>query len=149
MDAYAQSGNMKLRIQKLREDAHIPTYAHVDDAGMDIRTPERVVVPAGERVIIPTGLAFELPPQTVGLVWDKSGLAARYGITTLSGVLDAGYRGELKIVALNTSRDDYTFESGDKVTQLLIQPIVHPEIEETDALGESDRGTGGFGSTGR
>lgn len=140
---------MKLRIKKLRVDAKVPTYAHLDDAGMDICTPERVTVPAGERVVISTGLAFELPSQTVGLVWDKSGLAAKHGITMLSGVLDAGYRGELKIVALNTSREDYTFEPGDKVTQLLVQPIIRPEIEETDSLSESDRGTGAFGSSGK
>ncbi len=140
---------MLLRVKKLDPRARVPEYAHTGDAGMDISTLERVVVLAGARAIISTGLAFELPQGTVGLLWDKSGLAAKHGITILSGVLDEGYRGEVKVVVLNTSDAEYTFEAGDKVTQLLIQPIIRAQVEEVSELSDTARGEGRFGSTGK
>lgn len=140
---------MKIKIKKLDEMAKVPSYSFPGDAGLDLCALESVVVPAGERAEIRTGLAFEIPDGYVGLVWDKSGLAFKQGLTTMSGVLDAGYRGELKLLIFNTTRQDYQFESGDKVCQLLIQPVVRAEIEEVEELSESTRGVGAFGSTGR
>lgn len=140
---------MILKIKKLNSLAKIPHYAHSTDAGLDLCTVEKKVVPAGGRAVIPTGLAFEIPEGFVGLVWDKSGLAFKQGLTSLSGVLDAGYRGELFLCLLNTTTEDYVFNVGDKVAQLLIQPVVQVEIEEVTTLTDSSRGEGGFGSTGK
>ncbi|MEX0918832.1 MAG: dUTP diphosphatase [Candidatus Paceibacterota bacterium] len=140
---------MQIKIKKLHPEAKVPAYAHPGDAGLDLCTTEDIVVPAGGRANIPTGLALAIPDGYVGLVWDKSGLAFKSGLTSLSGVLDAGYRGELRLVLLNTTDTDYHFVAGDKVAQLLIQPIVRAEIEEVSDLPASRRGIGGFGSTGR
>ena len=140
---------MIIKIKKLNSLAKIPHYAHPTDAGLDLCTVEKKVVPAGGRATIPTGLAFEIPEGFVGLVWDKSGLAWKQGLTSLSGVLDAGYRGELFLCLLNTTTEDYVFNVGDKVAQLLIQPVVQVEIKEATTLTDSSRGEGGFGSTGK
>ncbi len=139
---------MKLKIKKLKENAVIPDYAHEGDAGLDIYSVEEIIIPAGEREIISTGLGFEIEGGFVGLVWDKSGLAANSGIKTMAGVLDSGYRGELKIVLLNTGKEDYKIEKRQKIAQLLIQPIVRAEVEEVDELSDSERGENRFGSTG-
>ncbi|OHA58962.1 MAG: deoxyuridine 5'-triphosphate nucleotidohydrolase [Candidatus Vogelbacteria bacterium RIFOXYD1_FULL_44_32] len=141
--------SFKLKIKKLNPEAKLPSYAHTGDAGLDLFAVEKVVVPAGERATISTGLAFEIPEGYVGLVWDKSGLAFKRGLTSVSGVLDSGYRGELFLCILNTSREDYIFAKGDKVAQLLIQPILHTDIEQVEELSDSSRGEGRFGSTGK
>ena len=140
---------MIIKIKKLHDLAKIPAFAHDGDAGLDLCTVEKVIVPAGGRATIPTGLAFEIPEGFVGLVWDKSGLAFKKGLTSLSGVLDSGYRGQLFLCILNTSKEDYVFEIGDKVAQLLIQPVERPQIDEVEELSDSIRADGGFGSTGR
>lgn len=140
---------MKIKIKKLVPEAKLPHYAHPGDAGLDLCALTDVTVPSGGRAEVRTGLAFEIPDGFVGLVWDKSGLAFKQGLTTMSGVLDAGYRGELKLLIFNTTDQDYHFAAGDKVCQLLVQPIVRVEIEEAEELLESTRGEGGFGSTGR
>jgi dUTP pyrophosphatase len=139
---------MKLKIKKLNNDAVMPTYAHSFDAGMDLRTVEEVIVKAGEDAKIKTGLAMEIPEGYVGLVWDKSGIGSK-GLKTLGGVIDAHYRGEIMILMRNLNNEDYTFQKGDKVAQLLIQKIEHPEIEEANELSETVRGEGRFGSTGK
>ena len=126
----------------------MPTYAHSFDAGMDLRTVEEVIVKAGEDAKIKTGLAMEIPEGYVGLVWDKSGIGSK-GLKTLGGVIDAHYRGEIMILMRNLNNEDYTFQKGDKVAQLLIQKIEHPEIEEANELSETVRGEGRFGSTGK
>lgn len=140
---------MKLNIKKLHPDAKIPSYAHEGDAGMDIYAVEHSIINAGNRALIKTGLSFELPLGYVALVWDKSGVSNNHGVKTLGGVIDAGYRGEIKIGLLNTSNEDFEIEKGDKVAQILIQKIEHPEIEEVEDLSETSRGEGGWGSTGR
>jgi dUTP pyrophosphatase len=140
---------MKIRIKKLLDTARVPEYAHPGDAGMDLFAAEAMTLAPGERVGIRSGLAFELPEGYVGLIWDKSGLSFKHGLHTYSGVLDAGYRGELVIGMRNLSEEPYTFEVGDKVAQMLIQPVARPTIEEADTLTESVRGTGGFGSAGK
>jgi len=140
---------MELKIAKLHPDAKIPSFAHPGDAGMDLFTLQTVVVQPNERVQIGTGIAMEIPEKCVGLIWDKSGLSHTHGIKTLGGVVDAGYRGEIKIGIVNLSDTPYTFEAGHKVAQMLIQKVKHPDIMVVDSLAESVRGDNAFGSTGK
>ncbi len=139
---------MQLHIKKLHLDAKMPTYAHTTDAGMDLYVAEDVIVPPGERVLVPTGIAVAIPPGYVGLFWDKSGLANKSGLKIMGGVIDADYRGELLVGILNTSDESYQFQKGDKVTQMLVQKVEHPELVEVDELDDTLRGEGAFGSTG-
>lgn len=139
---------MELHVQKLHENAKIPSFAHDADAGMDIYCLENVSIEAGQRVQIRTGIALGVPLGYVGLVWDKSGLAQKAGLTILGGVVDSGYTGEILILMHNTGDTDHFFSAGDKITQILIQKVEHPQIVEVPALQESVRGDKGFGSTG-
>ncbi len=126
-----------------------PTYGRPNDAGLDIFACGDHTLKPGRRYAIPTGFAIEIPKGFAGLVWDKGGPAFKYGIHCLAGVLDAGYRGELKIVLLNTSDKEYQIKLGDKLAQLLIQSVESVKIEEVDILSDTERGEGRFGSTGR
>lgn len=140
---------MKLKIKKLHVDAVMPKFATQDDAGMDLFAIEDVTVEPMERKQIGTGIAMEIPEGHVGLVWDKSGLSHKFGIKTLGGVIDSGYRGEIKVGIINLGTEKYTFEKGHKVAQMIIQKKETPEIEEVTELSDSERGTGAFGSTGK
>lgn len=140
---------MQIKFQKLSEEAQLPTYANPGDAGMDLRTLESKTLKAGERYIFPTGLAVAIPKNYVGLVWDRSGLAAKEGLTCLAGVIDSGYRGEIGVVMLNTSKKSVKIEKGERVAQLLIQPIVVAQIKEVKTLSNTQRGKGGFGASGK
>ncbi len=140
---------MELKVKKLHPDAVLPSYAHTGDAGMDIYALERTIIPSGERVAVRSGLAFEIPEGYAGLCWDKSGLAVKHGLTTLAGVIDAGYRGELLVALTNLGETKYVFDAGDKIAQMLIQKVERPNIVEADELNETPRGEGGFGSTGK
>lgn len=140
---------MELKVRKLYEDAKIPSYANPGDAGMDLYSHEDVLIPRGERKTIGTGFSAEFPEGHVALFWDKSGLASKNGLTVLAGVIDSSYRGEYKVVLLNTSNEDYYVHKGDKIAQMLIQPVVHCKIEEVVELSETQRSSGGFGSSGR
>ena len=137
-----------IQIKKLNSTAVLPSYAHVHDAGMDLYASESMLIKAGDRVLVPTGIAMAIPAGYVGLIWDKSGMAAKFGLKTMAGVIDAGYRGEVKIVIHNLSSADYTIEKGMKVAQMLIQPVVQMPLTEVDTLDDTSRGVGGFGSTG-
>lgn len=139
---------MIVQMQQLHEDAVLPSYAHPGDAGMDLVSVEHARIAPGERMTVSIGIAIALPAGHVGLVWDKSGRAAKEGLTTLAGVIDEGYRGELKVVLYNTSSEERIVEAGQKVAQLVIQPVVQPAIEIVESLDDTDRGEGGFGSTG-
>lgn len=139
---------MIVRIKKLNPEAIVPAYAHEGDAGMDVFSVSEVVLAPGERAIIPTGIAMAVPQGYVALVWDKSGRAVKEGLTTMAGVIDAGYRGEVGIVMLNTSSESVIIPKHEKVAQILIQPVVSPQLEEVDDLDDTSRGEGGFGSTG-
>ncbi len=139
---------VNIKIKKLREDAVLPSYAHEGDAGMDLFSCEDYILKAGERRLFKTGLSIELPRGYVSLIWDKSGLAFKHGITVLGGVIEYTYRGEYRVILLNTSEKDFNIKKGDKIAQLLIQPICNAEIEETGVLSETERGEGGFGSSG-
>ncbi len=139
---------MKLKIKKLKDIAKIPNFAHKTDAGMDLYTTEKIELKPGEKIAIPTGIAMEIPQGHVGLIWDKSGLSIKKGLKVLGGVIDSGYRGEILVGMINLSNETYTFEVGDKITQILIQRIEQFEIEEVEELSKADRGVKGFGSTG-
>lgn len=115
---------------------------------MDLYTAEDTLVPQGERAVVPTGVALELPEGYVALVWDKSGISLKTGITTIGGVMDAGYRGEYLISVVNLGTADYTFKRGDKVAQILVQAVVRPTCVEVTELSDTTRGANGFGSTG-
>lgn len=139
---------MPLLIKKLHPDAVIPKYALHGDAGMDLFSVHEYTIQPHERTLISTGIAMALPPKHVGLIWDKSGPPVKVGLHTMGGVLDETYRGEIKIVVINHGNEAIRIEKGQKVAQLLIQPIAQPEIKEVAELDATVRGTGGFGSTG-
>ena len=128
-----------------------PGYAHPGDAGADLLSAESLVLKAGARALVSTGVSIALPDGYVAFVVPRSGLAAKHGITVLNspGTVDAGYRGEIKVTLLNTdATNDYAIEKGDKIAQLIVMPVVRARFVEVDALPESKRGQGGFGSTG-
>lgn len=139
---------MLLRVKKLSATAKLPSYANPGDAGLDIYADETVTLSPNEKKTIKTGIAFALPPNHVGLVWDKSGLASKFHLHTFAGVIDESYRGELQIVLGNFGTEPYTIEHGKKIAQLLVQPIAYVKVEETSDLPSTQRGSGGFGSTG-
>ncbi len=140
---------MEIKIKRLEETAKLPAYASEGDAGMDLFALEPVAVGVGERVQIRTGVAMEIPLGYVGLIWDKSGLSHRHGLKTLGGVVDAGYRGEIMVGVINLGKEPIEFDAGHKVAQMLIQKVELTKIVETDTLTDTERGEGGFGSTGK
>ena len=137
-----------LPIRRLEPAAILPTRAHADDAGLDLYALEDTVVPPGEGRLLRTGVAVAVPAGHVGLVCDRSSLARR-GLKTAGGVIDAGYRGELGVVVWNISPEPQPVKKGERCAQLLVIPIATPAPVETDDLGDTVRGLGGFGSTGR
>lgn len=139
---------VKLSVKKLNGDAIIPTRAHHDDAGVDLYICGAIAIPPHTTVPVPTGVAMEIPTGSVGLIWDKSSVGAK-GIKTLGGVIDASYRGEVKVVVHNMNDTEVTFEHGQKIAQILIQKVELLAIEEVAELSSTVRGEGGFGSTGR
>ena len=138
-----------IKIKKLHPDAIVPHFANKSDAGMDLFSTKKIILHPGERVQVPTGIAIELPEDYVSLIWDKSGLSAIHGLKVFAGVVDAGYRGEYIVVLFNSSSTDYVIEKGQKVAQFLVQKVEHPTIEMVDELSDSERGEGGFGSSGK
>ncbi len=139
---------MNIKVKKLHPDAIVPSFAHPGDAGMDLYSVEELVIKPGERRSVPTGIAIALPDGYVSLVWDKSGVSHKLGVKTLGGVLDCGYRGEYLIGLVNLGQEPFEIKKGQKIAQLLIQKVEHPDIEVVDELDETSRGAGGFGSTG-
>ena len=141
---------MILKLKKLRSDAKLPSYAHPGDAGMDIYSSEDVLIIAGKTKIISTGLSFEIPYGFEMQIRPKSGLSLNFGLTILNspGTLDAGYRGELKILVFNTSDKDYEVKKGQKIAQGIVSKIELVDIEEVSELSDTSRGKNGFGSTG-
>lgn len=139
---------MNIHVKKLHPDAVLPAFAHPGDAGMDLYSIEDMVLEPGERRSVPTGIAIALPDGYVSLVWDKSGVSHKFGVKTLGGVLDSGYRGEYLIGLINLGQENFEIKKGQKIAQLLIQKVERPDITVVDELDETSRGTGGFGSTG-
>jgi len=150
-DAVA-AGPETLAFRRLRPDALVPVRQHAGDAGLDLCTVEPIALAPGERGFAPTGLAVAIPHGWAGLVVPRSGLAARHGLTLVNapGTIDAGYRGELRVLLLNADREQvFTAEPGERIAQLLLVPVALPLPVEVDELDDTDRGLGGFGSTGR
>ena len=136
---------------KLRVDAVLPSRAHSGDAGFDLSACEEITIGVGERAAVGTGIAVEIPDGHAGLVVPRSGLALRHGISMVNspGVIDAGYRGEVRLLLLNTDNASaFTVEPGMRVAQLLVVPLADIELIETDEATATDRGVGGFGSSG-
>ena len=143
---------MILRYACVADGARPPEPAHGDDAGYDLHAAEEAVIPSGERADVGTGIAVEIPKRHAGLVLPRSGLAARHGIALVNapGLIDPGYRGELRVLLLNTDRRRaFEVSPGDRIAQLLVVRVEGPELVEAESLGETARGAGGFGSTGR
>ena len=136
---------MKVMLDK---DAYMPVRAHKDDAGLDLRSPDTFIVKAGKSLKIDSGVHVGIPAGYVGFLKAKSGLNVKYGITC-TGVIDAGYTGSIVVKLYNNGSDDVLFERGDKLTQLVILPIVCPDLVQVDSLEDTERGDAGFGSTGR
>ena len=145
---------MILKIKKLKCNAVIPKAATGGSAGMDLCAciDENIVIKPGERVLVPTGIAIALPDNSyVAYIYARSGLAIKSGITLSNcvGVVDSDYRGEVKVGLINHSDKEYTVSNGDRIAQMVIAPVIVPEIEEADELDETERNAGGFGSTGK
>lgn len=138
---------MKMNI-KLDTGAIMPTRAHDTDAGLDLYAVEGCVIPARSSAIFDTGVHIELPPDTVGMLKSKSGLNVKFSLTN-EGVIDEGYMGSIAVKLYNHSDEPYVVEAGDKISQLVILPIVKPKLVLVEVLEDTERGAGGFGSTGR
>ena len=142
---------MTVRVRRIDPDMPLPKRAHPDDAGADLCSAEDVDLSPGERRLVRTGIAIALPAGTVGLVHPRSGLATRQGLTVINtpGTIDAGYRGELKISLINLDPHETVHVTrGERIAQLLVQKVELVDFAEADDLGDTERGTGGHGSTG-
>jgi dUTP pyrophosphatase len=143
---------MRVKVQRLRPDAELPSYAHgpQEDAGMDLRAVDPVALQPGVPVAVPTGIAIELPPGYEAQIRPRSGLALKHAITLPNSpaTIDPGYRGEIRVIMLNLGRAPYQIERGDRIAQMVIATYVTADWEEEE-LGASERGAGGFGSSGR
>ncbi len=139
---------MKIKVKKIKDGAQLPKYHLVGDVGMDMYAMETVTLQPGDHYRFWHGFAMEFDNGYAAIVKDKSSIS-KEGLHTMGGVFDAGYRGEYNTHLVNLSDKAYTVETGDKVSQLIIYPVVIAELEEADTLSESERGEGGFGSTGK
>jgi dUTP pyrophosphatase len=141
---------IELPIQRLREEAVLPERAYPGDAGLDLAACDRHELAPGERAVVGTGLAVAVPDGFAGFVQPRSGLAARHGLSVVNapGLIDSGYRGEIRVVLLNTDRDEpFVVEPGMRIAQLVVLPVPELEVVETEDLAETERGVRGFGSS--
>lgn len=141
---------IEVAITRVREDARVPERAYAGDAGLDLATCKAVRLAPGERALVPTGLAVAIPEGYAGFVQPRSGLAARDGITVVNspGLIDAGYRGEIQVVLLNTDRErTFTAEAGERIAQLVVLAVPELTLREVEDLPPSERGVRGFGSS--
>jgi len=137
-----------IKIKKLSPEAISPKFMRDGDAAMDFYSNENLTIQPDERKIISTGIAMAIPKGYVGLIWDRSGMAAKYGIKSMGGVIDPNYRGEVKIILHNLSKEDFNVEKGMRIAQMVIQAVENREILEVEELDDTTRGEEGFGSTG-
>ncbi|MCH1959520.1 MULTISPECIES: dUTP diphosphatase [Romboutsia] len=139
-----------LKIKKLHDDAIIPNFAHKGDAGMDLYSIEEVVIPASESKLIKTGISIALPKNTEAQVRPRSGLALKHSVTVLNtpGTIDEGYRGEIGVILINHGKENFTVNKNMKIAQMVVKPIYDINILEVSDLDDTERGNGGFGSTG-
>ena len=143
---------MQIKVKKLVSGAHMPTYGTDFSAGADLYAlpGENVLIPKGETRFIRTGLSFEIPEGYAGFVYARSGLSCRQGVAPANkvGVIDADYRGEVRIALYNQSREDFSLQGGERIAQIVFAPVMHVKFEEAEHLSDTARGEGGFGSTG-
>ena len=139
-----------IEVQRLKQNAIIPTKANLTDAGFDLYvcTEKEIILNPKESKLIPTGIAMALPRNHAGLIWDRSSTGVK-GIHRFAGVVDSGYRGEIKVCLYNSNDRPYTINSGDRIAQILIQKVDNFYLREVVDLNETDRGSGGFGSSGK
>ena len=138
---------MELRVKRIHPEAKLPVYGHPGDAGLDLFSVVDRTLGPGEVFAVPTGIQVAIPQGFVGLVWDKSGISLK-GVHRLAGVVDAGYRGEVRVVLINLGPQPFAVKTGMKVAQMLIQPVASIAVVESETLDDTSRGEGGFGSTG-
>ena len=138
-----------LKVKKLSSDAIIPTQSNSSDAGWDLYALEHRYVPSNRRALIKTGISLEIPDGFVGLIWPRSGLAVKKGIDVFAGVVDAGYRGDVGVCLYNSSQTEFQVQAGDRIAQIIFQPVSQFRLSESNNLQDSSRGGEGFGSTGR
>jgi dUTP pyrophosphatase len=140
-----------LDVQRLDPALPLPSYAHPGDAGLDLHASDATLLQPGERALVPCGIALAIPAGHVGLVHPRSGLALDHGLTVLNapGTIDAGYRGEVKVLLVNLGQEPVEVRHGERIAQLLVMPLVTVDVREVDHLDATHRGGGGFGSTGR
>ena len=141
---------MTLRFKKIHPDAVLPSYAHEGDAGMDVRSVEDAEIAPGSRALVHTGLVMILPRGYEAQVRPRSGLALKHGVTVLNtpGTIDEGYRGEVGVILANFGDAPFVVKKGDRIAQIVVAPVTRAEIVETDEVDGTERGGGGFGSTG-
>ncbi len=140
---------VELRFHRTDKEVELPRYIRENDAAFDLRSAEDVVLKPGEKKIIKTGLRMAIPSEHVGLIWDRSGLAAKHSLHCLAGVIDCTYRGEVGVVMKNLGSEAFSVEKNMRIAQMLIQPVITPKITEVDDLDEDTvRGANGFGSSG-
>lgn len=139
---------MKILVKKLSPEAKLPSFGRAGDAGLDLYSIIDATLAPGEKISCPTGIAIKIPEGYVGLVWDKSGLAHKSGLTNIGGVYDSNYTGEYIIGLVNIGKESYEIKKGQKIAQLLIQEIATPEIEEVEIMPQTNRGEQRFGSSG-
>jgi dUTP pyrophosphatase len=142
---------MQLKVKKVSSSAVLPAHARPGDAGLDLCAAVDMVIEPGEVKVVPTGLVIELPPETEAQVRPRSGLAVKHAVTVLNtpGTIDEGYRGEVGVILINHGRQPFSITTGMRVAQLVVQRRLVIEVVEVDAVSETERGAGGYGSTGR
>lgn len=142
--------SIRVNVVPLRDDVELPKYAHAGDAGLDIRCAERVLLGVHERKVVPTGIAVEIPEGYAGFLLPRSGLAVRHGLSIVNspGLIDSGYRGEIKGILINEGEYPISFEAGERIMQLVIMPVPNVRLFALDSLTETERGADGFGSSG-
>lgn len=143
---------MNLHVTRLRDDVALPAYAHEGDAGLDLAAADDVTLKPGERAAVPTGLAVAIPQGHAGFVHARSGRALREGLALVNapGLIDSGYRGEIKVIVVNLDATEPIYiRAGDKIAQMVVQPVAGVNVTEVAELPPTERGAGGFGSTGR
>lgn len=148
MSLQEQKTKIKILMQRLDKDIELPKFAYDHDAAVDLRSSMDISLKPGEKQIVKTGIKMAVPKGYAGLIWDRSGMAAKYSIHTMAGVIDSGYRGEVGIVMINLGTEEFFIEKGMRIAQILIQPVLNTDIIEVEDLDKTDRGEGGFGSSG-
>jgi len=138
---------VEVRLHRVDKEVELPKYQRENDAAFDLRSAEDKVLAPGEKTIVKTGLRMAIPDGHVGLIWDRSGLAAKHSLHCLAGVIDCTYRGEVGVVMKNLGSEPFTVEKNMRIAQMLIQPIVTASLLEVEDLDDTVRGSGGFGSS--